>query len=144
MNDIEKRAFEFIKTIPTCVIATSDRNGKTEAAMVYAYPNEEFTLFLSTNPNSRKAENIRKNPHVSLVFAKPDIMTTVQIDGNIRILEGEEELAAKRFVIGTDATQKLYVAKGPFMFMEFKPNWMRFSAFMDVPETIYEKSFGVY
>ena len=144
MNDIEKRALEFIKAAPPCVIATSDPSGRTEAAMVYAFPNEEFTFFLSTNSNSRKAENIRKNPRVSLVFGNPELMTTVQVDGNIRILEGEEALAAKGFIISADITQRLHVAKEPLMLMELKPAWMRFSAFMDVPETIYEKTFGVY
>ena len=144
MNDIEKRALEFIRTTPPCVMATSDESGKTEAAMIYAYPNDEFVFFMTTNANSRKAENIRKNPRVSLVFANPELMTTVQVDGNIRILEGEEALAAKGFIIGADITQRLHVAKEPLLAMEFKPVWLRFSAFMDVPETVYEKSFGVY
>jgi uncharacterized protein YhbP (UPF0306 family) len=144
MDDIEKRALEFIKTSPACVIATSDMSGKTEAAMIYAFPNNEFKFFLSTNSNSRKAENIRNNPRVSLVFGNPDIMTTFQTDGTIRVLEGEEALAAKKFMIDADATQKLHVAVEPVMVMEFKPAWMRFSAFLDVPPTIYAKSFDVY
>jgi len=144
MNDIEKRALDFMRNTPPCVIATADQNGKTEAAMIYAYPNEEFTFFLSTDANSRKAENIKNNSKVSLVFGNPELMMTVQVDGYIRILEGAEALAAKGFILNADITQRLHVAKEPLIFMEIKPSWMRFSAFTDVPATIYEKSFGVY
>jgi len=144
MTDIEKRALDFMRSMRPCVMATSDGAGKTEAAMVYGFTNEDFSVFLSTNTNSRKAQNIMKNPTVSIVFADPANMMTIQIDGVIRILEGEEARAAKGFILSEDPTQKLYVAKEPLTFMEFKPSWMRFSAFLDVPATIYEKSFDVY
>lgn len=144
MNDNEKRALEFMKATPPCVIATSDGEGKVEAAMVYAYPNEEFALFMSTNANSRKIKNIKKNPHVSIVFGNAEKMITVQLDGDLKILEGEDARAAKEFIITADITQRLHVAKEPSAFMKFKPFWMRFSAFLDVPETIYEKTFNVY
>ncbi|MFA5052461.1 MAG: pyridoxamine 5'-phosphate oxidase family protein [Parcubacteria group bacterium] len=144
MNETEKRALEFMKTTPPCVIATCAGEGKTEAAMIYAYPNDEFTFFISTNANSRKIENIRSNPRVSLVFGNPEKMMTVQLDGNMRILEGEDARKAKEFIITADVTQRLHVAKEPLALLEFKPFWMRFSAFLDVPETIYEKTFNVY
>ncbi|MFA6650782.1 MAG: pyridoxamine 5'-phosphate oxidase family protein [Candidatus Paceibacterota bacterium] len=144
MSDIEKRALDFMKSMRPCVIATADSNGKTEAAMVYGFTNDDFSVYLSTNSNSRKIENIRKNSAGSVVFADSEKMITVQMDGNIAILEGEEAQKAKGAILSTDPTQKMYVAQEPITFMKFTPSWMRFGAFLDTPSTIHEKSFNVY
>jgi len=144
MSDIEKRALDFMKSMRSCVIATADNNGKAEAAMMYGFTNDDFSVYIATNSNSRKMNNINNNPKSSLVFADSGKMVTIQVDGDITILEGNDVQKAKGAMLSTDPTQKLYVAQEPITFIHFKPTWMRFSAFLDVPPTIYEKSFNVY
>lgn len=63
-----------------CVLATSYRN-KVWAATVNYSIDDDFNIYISTNPESLKFQNLLKNPSVCLVIDSQAREGTLQIQG---------------------------------------------------------------
>jgi len=133
-----KKVLQFLKSKKFCVLATADNNSKPEAAVVYFFTKDDFSIFLYTDPRSRKAKNLRENNQASLVISDIEKVIEVQMDGKIVILEGNKAQKAKEFILAVDPEEKSHMDKRPVIFLDFKPNWIRYCNFGIEPDEIFE------
>tara|TARA_Y100000741_G_scaffold253913_1_gene195482 strand:+ start:26 stop:523 length:498 start_codon:yes stop_codon:yes gene_type:complete len=66
---LKKSAKTIIEQSKTCVFNSIDKNGGLSSRIMDPFiPNNDFIVYLVTNPNSRKVEEIKVNPKVALTF----------------------------------------------------------------------------
>ena len=57
----------------TCVFTTIDSSGGASSRIMDPFiPNNEFIVYLVTNPKSRKVSEIKNNPRVTIIFQNSD------------------------------------------------------------------------
>ena len=62
-------ALEMIKETKFCVLSSVSINGEISSRIMDPHlPNDDFVIFLVTNPLSRKVSEIKNNPNVTLLF----------------------------------------------------------------------------
>lgn len=54
-------------------------------------PEENFTVWLATNPNSRKVDQIKSNPHVTLYYSDKNENGYVSIYGMAELINDQTE-----------------------------------------------------
>ena len=82
-----------------CALITLDGEGRPQIRSMNPFPPEEdMTVWMATNSRSRKVEEIRGNPHVSLYYANHAEATgSVVIHGEAFLVDDmEEKLKRKR------------------------------------------------
>ncbi len=63
-------AREYMQTVRYCALITIDSNGQPHVrAMDPFFPDENMVVYLGTNPKSRKVQEIRNNPMVTLYYS---------------------------------------------------------------------------
>lgn len=132
----KQTVFDFIKKENMCVLSTASKDGKVESAvMAYTFDENNLVFIFSTMPQSRKNKNILENNSASLVVGGFKNDPSVQIDGSIKNLEGDEYQKAKDYVFTNHPTLKEYITP-EHKFFEFKPTWMRYLDYsLEQPET---------
>lgn len=109
------------------------------ATMHYSYKDEPFKIYIQTSNTTLKAQPFLNGEvgkgAMAIGFSEEDWLT-LQIHGDIRIISGHEELEEVykiHYKKNPDAEQY----KGPkTVFLEFTPNWWRYTDFNTDPETI--------
>jgi len=104
-DDIEllKVAREIMMSSPTCVLISLDEDGLPAARMMDPFiPENDFTVWFGTNPGSRKVEQIRSNPGVTLYYPDSDGSGYVVIHGEAQLVDDQKE-KEKRFKIEWEA-----------------------------------------
>jgi pyridoxamine 5'-phosphate oxidase len=71
-------------------LATADRDGRPSARMVLLKRHDADGFTFYTNLSSRKAEELRANPHAALLFHWKSLRRQVRIEGPITPVEGAE------------------------------------------------------
>ena len=62
-------ALDMVKDSKSCVLSTVSINGEISSRIMDPHlPNDDFIVFLVTNPLSRKVKEIKNNPNVTLLF----------------------------------------------------------------------------
>ena len=62
-------ALDMVKDSKFCVLSTVSINGEISSRIMDPHlPNDDFIVFLVTNPLSRKVKEIKNNPNVTLLF----------------------------------------------------------------------------
>ena len=62
-------ALDMVKDSKSCVLSTVSINGEISSRIMDPHlPNDDFVVFLVTNPLSRKVKEIKNNPNVTLLF----------------------------------------------------------------------------
>jgi general stress protein 26 len=70
---------------PRAALITVDAAGRAQArTMDAAPPNDEMVVWLATNPRSRKVDEIRRNPSVTLYYFDPKAPGYVSLLGRGR------------------------------------------------------------
>ena len=81
-----------MKTARYCALITLDSNGRPHARTMDPFPPEEnMTVWLATNPKSRKVTEIRRHQHVTLYYFVRDDQAYVTISGRARIVRDARE-----------------------------------------------------
>jgi len=127
-----------VKKNELCVIATSDNDGKPEAAVMAFAVNDSFELFMNTEAETRKLKNIMANSSVSVVVGGFKDDPSVQLDGAVRILSGEDAENAKTFVLGVHPEWESYFTSPSGQWLKITPRWARYSDFSQNPPEISE------
>ena len=138
MENKKKKVLKFLKTQRFCVLATASKNSEPEAAVVCFFAKDIASIFLYTDPRSRKAKNLKENDKASLVICDIGKEIEIQTDGKITILEGNKANKAKEFILSVDPNQKPHMGKRPVVFLQFKPDWLRYCDFSREPDEIFE------
>ena len=143
---MEEKVLELLKskTPKLCTLATSNSQGKPESAlMAYAILSElNLTLVLCTRTNTRKWENLKTNPQLSLVFGSGFREATVQYEGVAKLVDNPESLKTYGDVYFPQNPETLQFKGLPELgFIVITPTWIRFVNYSLNPPNIEEKTF---
>src|SRR5215210_6337250 len=80
-------AREIMTTTRYCALITTGRNGRAQARTMDAFvPEEDMTVWLATNPRSRKVAEILRNPKVTLYYFDRESVAYVTLYGTARLI----------------------------------------------------------
>lgn len=89
-------AREIMTTTRYCALITTGRDGRAHARTMDAFvPEADMTVWLATNPLSRKAAEIRRNPKVTLYYFDRESAAYVTIYGIARLVNDKGEKAKR-------------------------------------------------
>ncbi len=85
-------AREIIKSAGTVALITQDENGVAQVRTMDPFePEEDFTVWLATNPESRKVQQIKNNPNVTLYYSDKKDKGYVVIHGTAELVNDQTE-----------------------------------------------------
>lgn len=89
---ILEAAKEIMMRAGMCALITLDENGMPQVRTMDPFePENDFTVWLATNPKSRKVNQIRNNPKVTLYYADKDNQGYVTIHGSAELVNDQLE-----------------------------------------------------
>lgn len=117
----------FLGKQPLAVQASTASDGSPQAAVVAIVSNDDFEVLFETDPNTRKAENFRRDPRIALVVWEG--ATTVQYEGIVDEPHGEarDRLLSLFFARFPDAKAR----EGNVLYLRARPTWIRYSPMID-------------
>lgn len=106
----------------TCALITLDPEGRPRArAMDTLPPEDDFTVWFGTNPKSRKVDQIKNDPRVTLYYLENDASGYVMIHGIAQIVHDQKEKDA-RWKVEWEA---FYPNNNQdFVLLKVSPEWM--------------------
>ena len=131
---------DFMRLHRLAVQASVSAAGVPQAAMVGFAVTDQFEIVFDTLHTTRKARNLRQNPHVALVIGGwvPNDERTVQYEG-----EADEPTGAE-----LDRLKQVYYAAYPdgpgraswpgLIYVRVRPTWVRYSDYNKDPPEIVE------
>lgn len=91
-NKLLEAARDIISNTTTCALITQDEKGNPKARTMDPFaPEVDFTIWLATNPKSRKVAEIKKNPGVTLYYADKENQGYVTILGTAQLVNDPKE-----------------------------------------------------
>jgi general stress protein 26 len=79
-------------TTKTCALITLDDENRPMVRIMNPFlPESDFTVWLGTNPESRKVDQIKKNPKVTLYYLENDGLGYVVVHGIAQLVDDEGE-----------------------------------------------------
>lgn len=119
---IRVAAREIMEAAPTCALITQDAEGRSRVrAMDGFVPEDDFTVWFGTNPESRKVDQIKNDPRVTLYYLGQDDSGYVMLHGNAEIVDDKTE-KEKRW---KPEWEEFYPDKTKsFILIKVIPEWM--------------------
>jgi general stress protein 26 len=91
-KNIKEIAKEIMMDAKNCAFITIDSLGVAHArAMDPFLPEEDFTVWMATNPKSLKVQQVKKNKNVSLYYFDVKSVSYVTLQGVVSIVNGAAE-----------------------------------------------------
>jgi len=113
-----------------------DKKGKTESAVMAIAVNDKGEVLMSTEPNTRKIQNLPINPLSSIIVGGLD-SPSVQLDGETIIASGAMAQEVKNQILAIHPDTADYLS-ATSVFLKFTPKWLRYSDFSQNPPEILE------
>lgn len=133
MNNINALV-EFVKANPIGVLSTMGEDGISSAA-VYYMADTDGTIYFNTKRDSRKVENLLRDPEVSFVVFQREPAMTLQARGEATIVEDVSqiestymELLHRTFENG-EVPAILKMGASQLVLVKITPTWMRLGGF---------------
>jgi len=83
-----------IKSAKYCTLITVDSTGEVHARMMEVFPLEnDFTIWFGTNVKSRKVQEVRNNPNVTVYYADVDASGYVSVCGKAELVDSNKEIS---------------------------------------------------
>ncbi|MGZ8844789.1 MAG: pyridoxamine 5'-phosphate oxidase family protein [Pyrinomonadaceae bacterium] len=93
-DELIAAAREIMTTTRYCALITFDRAGRAQARTMDAFPPEEnMSVWMATNPKSRKVAEIRRRPRVTLYYFDRQSEAYVTVHGTARLVSDANEKA---------------------------------------------------
>jgi general stress protein 26 len=121
-NELINAAREIMTSVNTCALITIDYEGSPRVRVMDPFlPENDFTVWFGTNPKSRKVDQIKNNPKVTLYYLDSDESGYVTIHGIARIVNDRVE-KDKRW---KDEWEAFYQNKtNDYLLIKVSPEWM--------------------
>jgi len=88
---LEETAREIMKTAYYCSLITLDEDNQPRARIMEPFPPEEdMTIWLATNPKSRKVKQLKKNSKATLQYFDKNNLGYVSLMGNAYLIDDEK------------------------------------------------------
>jgi general stress protein 26 len=89
-------AREMIEETRLCALVTIDESGRPHTRTMDPFlPDEDFVIWMGTNRNTRKVEEIQNDPRVNLYYQHPQGAGYVSISGIARLVDDPAEKARR-------------------------------------------------
>jgi len=88
-NQLLTDAFSYLSQQTMGVISTVAQDNVPESASVNYFLDKDWKIYIITNKDSRKVQNIRQNNRVSFVVGVPQIPHTAQIQADAQVIESD-------------------------------------------------------
>jgi len=109
-------ALDMVKDSKFCVLSTVSINGEISSRIMDPHlPNDDFVVFLVTNPLSRKVKEIKNNPNVTLLFQNES--GYVSLNGRVSFVLDQ----SKKNIIWKDDWTPYYYDKKKALVLKIKP-----------------------
>lgn len=121
-NKLITAAREIIAASGTCGLITLDEMNLPMVREMDPFPPEnDFTVWFGTNPKTRKVNQTKKNPNVTLYYQDADASGYVVIHGIAQLVDDQKE-KKKRWKVEWDA---FYPDKADgYLLIKVSPTWM--------------------
>lgn len=130
----------FMRKHQVAVEASVSVDGHPQAAAVGFAVTDDFEIVFDTLASTRKAQNLRANPHVAFVIGGPEpgAAVTVQLEGIADEPAGEtlERLKAAYYEVYPDGPDRL--GWPGLIYIRVRPHWVRYSDYTVDPPLIAE------
>ena len=91
-EELLNAARDIIEGAGTCALITSDASGLPSVRVMDPFiPESDFTIWFGTNPKSRKVNQIKNNPKVTLYYLDKNSSGYVVIHGNANLVNDQSE-----------------------------------------------------
>ena len=91
-GELLQAAREVIAASRYCFFITSDNTGQPQARLMQQFPpGPDFTIWMGTNPRSRKVAQVRANPRTAVACSDPDGPGYVTLTGQARPVDALPE-----------------------------------------------------
>lgn len=85
-------AREIMTSVKTCALITLDQEGRPRVRAMDPFdPDDDFIVWMGTNSSSRKVEQIKNDPRVSLYYLENESAGYVMIYGTAHLVDDKEE-----------------------------------------------------
>jgi uncharacterized protein YhbP (UPF0306 family) len=138
--DDTKKIFEFIKSQDLAVISTVTHDFLPQSAVVGISGKENLELIFGTANDSRKYQNLKKNPRVSLVIGW-DQGKTVQYEGEVVELSGSDKEEAINIHLSKTPSAAKYLSLPQEAIFKIVPKWVKYSDVSVDPWDVTELKF---
>ncbi len=127
----------FIRAHKWGVVASTGLSGEPQAAVVGVAVTDDLELVFDTLGSTRKAANLRRDPHIAVVVGW-DEAQTVQLEGVADEPAGAElaRIQAVYFAAFADGPSRL--AWPGITYFRVRPRWLRTSDFRGAEPAIHE------
>jgi len=117
-----RAAREIMTKAVTCALITLDEKGRARIrAMDPFLPENDFTVWFGTNPKSRKVNQIKNDPRVTLYYLDSSESGYVMIHGVAQLVDDPSE----KKVRWKDEWTAFYPNKSEsYLLIKVSPNWM--------------------
>lgn len=121
-NQLKIAAKEIMANAGTCALITIDAEGRPRVRTMDAFlPENDFTVWFGTNPKSRKVDQIKNDPRVTLYYMDKDGSGYVMIHGKAQLINDSAE-KEKRWKLEWEA---FYPDKDKsYLLIKVTPEWM--------------------
>ena len=121
-SKLTQAAREIISAAGTCALITLDENDLPMVRTMDPFlPEDDFTIWFGTNARSRKVNQIKNNPNVTIYYLDSDTSGYVVMHGKAKIV-GDQKEKDKRWKAEWDA---FYPNKTEdYRLIEVTPMWM--------------------
>ena len=115
-------AKEIMVSAGNCALITLDSEGRSRVRVMDPFlPESDFTVWFGTNPKSRKVDQIKKDPRVTLYYFDPKVSGYVMIYGNAELIDDPEEKEKQ----WKDEWDLFYPNKiSGYLLIKVTPGWM--------------------
>lgn len=115
-------AREIMTSAESCALITIDQEGRPRVRAMDAFlPEEDFTIWFGTNSNSRKVDQIKNNPKVTLYYLEKGSAGYVMIYGTAELVDDKKE-KEKRWKTEWEAFYQ--ENRDNYLLIKFSPEWM--------------------
>jgi general stress protein 26 len=131
---------EFMRLHRLAVQASVSAEGVAQAAMIGVAVTDLFEIVFDTIQTTRKAQNLRQNPHIALVIGgwTPADERTVQYEGIADEPSGGELDRLKQVYYAAYPDGPIRASWPGLVYVRVRPTWVRYSDFNQDPPEIVE------
>lgn len=129
--------YDFLKEQKHMVIATTNKEGNPESALVGFAQKEDLSLIFGTYTTTRKYQNILDNPTVAIVF-DDKVWITVQYEGLASILNSDELDDYKSIYFMKIPGAKKYESHENQVYIKVVPKWVRYTNYNKEAKEVFE------
>ena len=90
----ESDVHDFVKRRSCVILATAREESAPDLAHAFVYTDVAFTGYFLSKIETRKIDNISKNPHVSVMFSDRDSLQQVEYLANAKIIDDTKQIVA--------------------------------------------------